>query len=72
MNLRPMTHAERKYSYNQSQQITGQTGCIGCSLCVKVCPSGAVTVTDFHAHIDQNKCTGCGACKEKCPKKAIV
>ena len=29
MNLRPMTHAERKYSYNQSQQITGQTGCIG-------------------------------------------
>lgn len=30
MNLRPMTREEHKYGYNQSQQLTGQTGCIGC------------------------------------------
>lgn len=29
MTLRPMTEAERKYSYSQSQQLTSQTGCIG-------------------------------------------
>lgn len=46
--------------------------CIGCGICVKNCPNQAVTVSDFHAVIDQDKCVGCGVCAEKCPKKAIV
>ncbi len=29
MKIRPMTQAERKYSYTQSMQLQGQTGCIG-------------------------------------------
>ena len=29
LSIRPMTPEERKYSYTQSQQIMGQTGCIG-------------------------------------------
>lgn len=29
LELRPMTRSEQKYSYTQSQQIAGQTGCIG-------------------------------------------
>lgn len=48
------------------------TGCIGCGICAKNCPGKAVTVTDFHATIDQEKCTACGVCAEKCPKKSIV
>ena len=47
-------------------------GCIGCMLCQKNCPEGAITVTNSVAHIDQTKCTGCGICVEKCPKKIIL
>ena len=47
-------------------------GCIGCKLCEKNCPSGAVAGVDNIAHIDQEKWTGCGVCAQKCPKKIIT
>lgn len=47
-------------------------GCVGCGICMKNCPEGAVKVENFCAVIDYDKCTGCGTCAEKCPKKAIV
>ena len=46
-------------------------GCIGCGICFRNCQSGAITVVDNHAVIDQEKCVGCGVCAEKCPKKII-
>ena len=49
-----------------------ELGCIGCKKCEKTCPNGAITVTDFCAHIDYDKCTNCGACKEACPRKVIL
>ena len=46
--------------------------CVGCTLCVKVCPFGAITMIDKKAVIDLTKCTICGACKEACKFDAIV
>ncbi len=48
-----------------------KAGCIGCKICEKNCPTGAVTVTDNIASIQYDICTNCGLCAEKCPKKVI-
>ena len=49
-----------------------ENGCIGCGICTKNCPEGAIKVENFNATIDQSKCIGCGICADKCPKNVIV
>ncbi|GFN35053.1 electron transfer flavoprotein subunit alpha [Tepidimicrobium xylanilyticum] len=44
--------------------------CIGCEVCVSVCPFDAIEMVDGKAHIT-DKCTMCGACVEECPVGAI-
>lgn len=46
--------------------------CIGCQICVKVCPVDAPAGEQKQKHeINKTRCIGCGICTAKCPVQAI-
>ena len=45
--------------------------CIGCSHCMKSCPTEAIRIRNGKAKIYENRCVDCGECYKGCPVRAI-
>lgn len=46
--------------------------CIGCSHCMRVCPTEALRVREGKAELYDNRCVDCGECYRVCPVNAII
>lgn len=44
--------------------------CLGCTTCLRSCPTGAIRVRDGKAKIIESKCIDCGECIRICPHHA--
>ena len=52
--------------------IIDEAWCIGCTLCMKVCPTDAILGSNKVMHtITEPHCTGCGLCVPVCPVDCI-
>jgi NAD-dependent dihydropyrimidine dehydrogenase PreA subunit len=51
-----------------------QGQCVGCAICVDVCPSEALALgrTDLTPRQIDGRCTGCAICVRECPTGAIT
>jgi NAD-dependent dihydropyrimidine dehydrogenase PreA subunit len=47
--------------------------CIGCGMCIEVCPHAVFVMQDGRAQIRElDACMECGACSKNCPVAAIT
>lgn len=53
--------------------VIDEAWCIGCTLCIKACPTDAIVGTHKRMHtVIENACTGCDLCLPVCPVDCIT
>lgn len=56
-------------TYTHSVFLDAQK-CIGCTTCLRHCPTEAIRIRDARAVINPQRCIDCGECIKHCPQKA--
>lgn len=58
-------------AFHHALKINAET-CIGCTHCIKACPTEALRVKDGKARLIRERCVDCGECMRVCPVSAII
>jgi ferredoxin len=60
----------RYIAYNDALCAHARSGIVGCTRCLDLCPTSAITPVGDGVAIDANICAGCGQCAAACPTGA--
>ncbi|MFZ5859269.1 MAG: [Fe-Fe] hydrogenase large subunit C-terminal domain-containing protein [Spirochaetota bacterium] len=69
MNNKTLQNQENNIRTFHSVQLDADL-CVGCTTCIKFCPTKAIRVRDGKAKIFEDRCIDCGECIRRCPKGA--
>ncbi len=58
--------------YRESICAHGRSGIIGCTKCLDVCSTGAISADGDHVKVEPHLCAGCGGCATVCPSGAMT
>jgi ferredoxin len=50
----------------------GRSGKTGCTQCLDVCSTGAISASGDHVKVEAHLCAGCGGCATVCPSGALT
>ena len=62
----------RYVTYSADICAHARSGIVGCTLCLDLCPAGAIEPAGDQVAIDEFVCAGCGACASACPSGAVA
>ncbi|MGE3452651.1 MAG: 4Fe-4S binding protein [Burkholderiales bacterium] len=61
----------RFFAYRENLCAHARSGIEGCSKCIEVCSTEAISADGDHVKVDPHLCMGCGACAAVCPSGAM-